>query len=190
MSSAPQSRHDHLAGNLCRLRRVAGLTQAELAGIAAVPRATLASMEQGRGSPGLDKVIAVAEALNVSLEELVLPGPATRHHLVCTAEVKPTRTDSGRFVAQQISPLATRGVMIQHVNLLPGCDAKGRLHPRGAQEFFFVYSGHAMLTIDRDEVEVPAGSLVQFPGHLPHRYGNRSCGDEVRAVATIVMALS
>ena len=36
-----------------------------------------------------------------------------------------------------------------------------------------VFSGEAVLEVDSEEVVVEAGSLVQFPGHLPHRYMNR-----------------
>ena len=188
MKSA-SSRHDHLAGNIRRLRRGAGLTQQKLAAIAGVPRATLASMEQGKGNPGLDNVIAVAEALNTALEDLLLPAPEARHFVVRAGDARPSSSLCGRYIGRQISPVASRGVLIQDVTLLPACDCEGRPHPPGSQEFFFVYAGEANLLINGQEVKLPAGSQVQFPGDLAHRYRNLATEEEVRAVSTIVMTL-
>ena len=57
---------DALAANLRRLRKQAKLTQAALAEQSGLPRATLAAMEQDGANPGVQSVLAVAEALHVS----------------------------------------------------------------------------------------------------------------------------
>ena len=82
MSRPDPHRDDHLAGNLRHLRKAAGLTQQKLADLAGLPRATLASMEHGGANPGLDGVLAVAAALGVSLDELVLAPPEQRYFVV------------------------------------------------------------------------------------------------------------
>ena len=50
-------------------------------------------------------------------------------------------------------------------------------------------SGVATLYITDDEVDVLRGQLIQFPGHLPHRYTNRSRGTAVRGISVVVMAM-
>jgi DNA-binding XRE family transcriptional regulator/molybdate-binding protein len=52
------------------LRRVAGLSQSELAAAAGVPRATVGAVESGRHSPGVEAALALADALGTTVERL------------------------------------------------------------------------------------------------------------------------
>lgn len=180
---------DPLADNLRRRRTAAGLTQAELAAKAGVPRATLASMEQPGANPGIQAVQAVARALAVGLDELVDARPADRHYLVGPTQQQDYRADAGRFNARLVSPIASKGVAIHHVAMQPGCHSVGRPHPPGAQEFFLTLAGTALIEIDGEPVEVPAGHLLQFPGH--HRHVYRNPGEApCSAVSVVVLQLA
>lgn len=179
---------DPLSENLRRLRASAGLTQAELAAKAGIPRATLASMEQSGSNPGIQSVQAVARALGLGLDELIDARPAERHYLVGPKEQQDYRADAGRFSARLVSPIASKGVAIHRVVMQPGCHSVGRPHPPGAQEFFLCLAGVAVIEIEGDAVEVPSGHLLQFPGHHRHIYRNR--GEAVcEAVSSVVLQL-
>jgi transcriptional regulator with XRE-family HTH domain len=52
------------------LRERAGLSQAELARATGIPKASIQGWEQGRRTPLLDAAAKVAEALDVSLDDL------------------------------------------------------------------------------------------------------------------------
>ncbi|MDH5676380.1 MAG: helix-turn-helix domain-containing protein [Myxococcales bacterium] len=177
-----------LASNLRRLRRQAGLTQQDLADAAKIARATLASMERDGANPGLESVVAVAAALGVNLDELVSPAPAERVFKVTREEAREVRDESGGFVARVMSPVASRGVQVQQIQMAPGCDSHGRPHPLGAQEFFFTYRGTATVRVAEEDLTVEAGALVQFPGHLHHRYQNRSSSTQVEALSVVILA--
>ncbi len=62
---------NRLGRNIRVLREARGLTQSQIAKLAAIPRATLAHLESGGGNPTLAVLSAVADAFQVSLEELV-----------------------------------------------------------------------------------------------------------------------
>jgi quercetin dioxygenase-like cupin family protein/DNA-binding XRE family transcriptional regulator len=177
---------DVLPANLVRLRKQASLTQAELAEAASIPRATLASMEQPGANPSIQAVMAVAKALNVSLDELLVLPPEHRYFLVSPREMQDYRADNGRYAARLVSPIASKGVQIHHVTLQPGCHSVGRPHPIGAQEFFHCLEGTAMVQIEDESVEVPAGSLIQFPGHRHHVYLNKN-RDRVAVAMSVVV---
>jgi len=179
---------NHLASNLRRLRKRAGLTQQRLADMAKMPRATLASMERDGANPGLDSVVTVAAALNVGLDELVSPPPEHRFFKVTPDQVKELRADGGRFVSRLLSPIASRGVQIQHLRLEAGCNSEGRGHPLGSQEFLFPYEGAVRMAIGGEEVTVEAGALLQFPGHVPHIYQNPSRQTLARAFSAVILA--
>jgi quercetin dioxygenase-like cupin family protein/DNA-binding XRE family transcriptional regulator len=180
------ARMDVLPANLVRLRKQASLTQAELAEAANIPRATLASMEQPSANPSIQAVMAVAKALNVSLDELLVLPPEHRYFLVSPREMQDYRADNGRYAARLVSPIASKGVQIHHVTLQPGCHSVGRPHPIGAQEFFHCLEGTATVQIEDESVEVPAGSLIQFPGHRHHVYLNKN-RDRVAVAMSVVV---
>jgi len=65
--------------NLKRLRAELGISQVGLADLSEVSRAYIADLEQGRREPGWPIAIALAEALEVSLDEFRKEGgPAKR----------------------------------------------------------------------------------------------------------------
>ena len=180
---------DILPANLIRLRKQARLTQAELAELANMPRATLASMEQPNANPGIQAVIAVANALNVSLDELLVLPPEHRYYLVTPRDMQDYRADNGRYCARLVSPIASKGVQMHHVTMQPGCHSIGRPHPVGAQEFFHCLDGNATIQIEDETVDVPAGSLIQFPGHRHHVYLNRSKTTAAMAISAVVFRM-
>lgn len=61
-----------------RLREAAGLSQSQLARAAGVPVTSLQQWEQGRRTPLLDAAARVAEALDVSLDDLAGIGQPPR----------------------------------------------------------------------------------------------------------------
>jgi transcriptional regulator with XRE-family HTH domain len=72
-----------LANNLVMARNARGFTQAELADIAGVSRATIAQIENGTGDPHLSTFSAISSALDVSPLLLLL----TKHELIGIADL-------------------------------------------------------------------------------------------------------
>jgi transcriptional regulator with XRE-family HTH domain len=60
-----------MAIRLQRLREAAGLSQSQLARRAGVPVGTLQGWEQARRLPRLEAAVRLADALGISLDELV-----------------------------------------------------------------------------------------------------------------------
>ena len=63
----------HLTDNIRHLREVRGLSQAQIAKLAGIPRATWTHLESGAANPTLTVLVKVANALQVRLEELLSP---------------------------------------------------------------------------------------------------------------------
>jgi transcriptional regulator with XRE-family HTH domain len=60
-----------MAARLQRLREAAGLSQSQLAKQAGVPVGTLQGWEQARRLPRLEAAVRLADALGITLDELV-----------------------------------------------------------------------------------------------------------------------
>ena len=70
-----------LGQNVRQLRAARGLTQAQMARLAGLPRATWANLETGAANPTLAVLERVAGSLQVTLEELVqAPRAAVQHY--------------------------------------------------------------------------------------------------------------
>ena len=69
MAEAPK----YLAKNVEALRRLRQMSHNQLAQLAEIPRSTLTHIESGSGNPSLQNLLKVAQALQVSIEELLSP---------------------------------------------------------------------------------------------------------------------
>ena len=65
-----------------RHRRAAGLSQAELADRAGVSRQSIGALEAGRHLPRVDAALALAEALQTTVEDLLAVGPPMALHVL------------------------------------------------------------------------------------------------------------
>ena len=63
----------YLALNIRRLRSARQLSQQKLATLAGIPRPTLAHLESGSANPTLSVLMRLASALQVMIEELIIP---------------------------------------------------------------------------------------------------------------------
>ncbi len=155
-----------------QLRTFHNLTQTELADMAGIPRATLSNIEKKDSNPTITVVVKVAKALGVQVEDLI-----TEHSSAIVTDVKRkdmqvTRQDEGNFVSARVSPTNVPHIQINDINMLAGCNTRGKPHPDGSHEFFFCLEGTANLTIADEQFEVEPGNLIYFPGNLPHDYIN------------------
>ena len=73
-AQARQAR-ESLGGHIRDFRETAGLTQAELSSRAGIGRVTLTRIETGEHSPRTETLTAIARALGVEVEDLILPPP-------------------------------------------------------------------------------------------------------------------
>lgn len=170
-----------------RLRAQHKLTQTELASMAKIPRATLANMESDNSNPSITLVIKVANALGVSIDDLITNRPSAYVTKVKRKDMPVMHADNGRFISTRTSPISTQNLQINDMSMMPGCYSKGLPHPEGSHELFLCLEGTATIEIQGEKFLVEAGDLLYFQGHLPHCYGNDGL-KPVHGVAVVYMA--
>ncbi|WP_440873733.1 helix-turn-helix domain-containing protein [Thalassotalea sp. PLHSN55] len=170
-----------------RLRAQHKLTQTELATMAKIPRATLANMEGENSNPSISLVLKVAQALGVSVDDLITNKPSVHATEVLRKDMPIMHLDNGRFVSTKTSPISTQNLQVNDISMMPNCYSKGVPHPEGSYELFLCLEGSAMIEIQGEKFIIEAGNLLFFQGHLPHSYGNEGL-KPVHGIAVVYMA--
>jgi transcriptional regulator with XRE-family HTH domain len=158
-----------LGMNVKQLREARGLTQQQIADLARVPRATWANLESGDANPTLGVLHRAAQALQVSLEELIASPRAT-----CRLYPKgtlPTRTP-GTVTVRKLLPDPIPGMEIDRIEVPPAGRMTGVPHTPGTREYLTCESGEILLVVSGERFRLSPGDVAVFRGDQRHSYHN------------------
>jgi transcriptional regulator with XRE-family HTH domain len=158
-----------LAKNLRQLRAARGLTQSRLARLAGLPRATWTHLESGEGNPTLAVLNRAADALQVSVEELIST-PRAACALYPRGSL-PSRARGG-VVVRSLLPDAVAGMAIERLELPPGARMAGVPHTPGTREYLTCEAGEIELVAAGERWALGPGDVVAFRGDQRHSYAN------------------
>lgn len=174
----------NLANNMRQLREARGLTQHQVANKADVPRPTWANLESGSANPTLNVIVKVANALQVSVEELIGP-PRTSARFYPADSIASRKR--GQVTVRKLLPENLAGFAMERLELQPGAHMTGIPHTPGTREYLTVESGTVELSESGQVWTVGFGDVVAFRGDQKHGYRNPG---RRKAIAYSVVALA
>jgi transcriptional regulator with XRE-family HTH domain len=160
---------DRVAANVRHLRAGRGITQAQAAAAAGLPRATWAHLESGAANPTLQVIHRAAQALQVSIEELIAAPRAAVE--LFKAGALPAR-ERGAAVIRQLLPDPIPGVSLERIELPPRASFPGVPHTPGSKEYLACDRGTIVLAVAGRKLTLEAGDVVAFLGDQRHSYAN------------------
>ena len=160
---------DRVARNIRHLRSARGLTQAQAAAAAALPRATWANLESGGANPTLAVIHRAALALQVSIEELMAEPRASVE--LYRPDRLPARTRGGATI-RQLLPDPLPGMSLERLELPPRASFAGVPHTPGTKEYLACESGSLVLAVAGRKLTLEPGDVVAFLGDQKHSYAN------------------
>lgn len=154
--------------NTGRFRRQRGLSVSELARQSAVSKATILALEVGDANPTIDTLQSIANALDVTLADLV-----TEHTPYGVASVQ--RLGDSEWTENSDYKLRALGTLygsdlvhVLHVVVgEEGYTSQG--HEADSLECVFVLSGTAAVGHTDEPLELGAGDWARYPADVPHR---------------------
>jgi transcriptional regulator with XRE-family HTH domain len=159
----------YLGRNVRQLRQARGLTQAQVARLAGVPRATWSNLESGLANPTLDVLRKVAQALQLSIEELLSrPRAPTRLYL---RDDLPVRSPHGATV-RRLLPDKVPNLELERIELPRGVRMPGVPHTPGTREYLTCELGELELAVAGDTFRLHPGDVAVFRGDQRHSYFN------------------
>ena len=176
-----------LAENVRLLRDARGMSQAQLAKAAGIPRPTWTNIESGSANPTLAVLLKVAAALHVRIEEL-LAAPRANGRLYKAAELTVRRR--GKITIRKLLPEELRGLDIERLELPSGASMTGVPHTPGTREYLTCERGSVELAVRGRSFVLEPGDVVVFAGDQRHSYRNVGRGHAVaHAVVTFASKL-
>lgn len=175
----------HLAANVKRLREARGLSQQRMAELSGIPRPTWASLESGSANPTLAVLSRTAEALQVSIEELVGP-PRTAARFFPADAVPVRKRQDARL--RPLLPEPLPGLQISRMELRPGGSFQGIPHTPGTREYLTCERGRIELVASGERWELGTGDALVFRGDQRHTYRNRDARRVAVAITVVCFA--
>jgi transcriptional regulator with XRE-family HTH domain len=162
----------NMVGNRIReLRTRRNLTQQELADLADIPRATLATMEKDDANPSLAAVYRIAVALESTIDDL-LEKQQNRIETIQRDEMRHMESGDGNYLATTISPLSRPELLQQIFTLQADSTFPGKPHPPGSEEYLYILEGEVILQAAGEETLLRRGDSAHFRGNIKHSYSN------------------
>lgn len=176
----------NLAERILDLRMKRGLTQADLARKAFVPRSTIANLESGTGNPSLINLAKISGALNTSIEMMLTP-PRALCKKIPAESLKTISRSGGDIFITKLLPDPIPGMEIDKIELNPGARMRGVPHASGTREYLHCVQGEMMIIVSGEAYEIARGDVFAFPGEMHHSYENIGKG---RAIGLSVVAIA
>lgn len=158
-----------LGRNVRTLREGRGMTQAQMAKLADLPRATWTNIESGTANPTLAVLDRVATAFQVTIEELVAAPRSDARHYRAEDVVTKMR---GAVTVRKLLPDPIPGMEIDRFDLPPKARMAGVPHTPGTREYLMCESGQLVLVASGEEYRLEPGDVVAFRGDQRHSYAN------------------
>lgn len=157
-----------LAHNLRKRRAEQGLTLSDLARKSYVAKATLSTLESGRGNPTIETLSALAQALGVPSGDLLTePGPEVE---VVRASERVPVAGAAEEVSFLERVVGRTLIEVYEVACPAGSRRESPPHGPGTVEHVLVTRGRLLTGTTDEPVELRVGDFAHFAADRPHFY--------------------
>ncbi|WDS37302.1 XRE family transcriptional regulator [Pseudoxanthomonas sp.] len=175
---------EHVAGNLRRLRQLAGLSQQALAETSQVSRRMLVAIESGDANVSLNTLDRLAEALGVQFADLLKAEDIAGQPRVDALAWRGSDPRSRGMLLSSVP--AVHQVELWQWTLMPGERYRSGADPAGWCELLYVIEGRLTLEQNGNEQHLDAGEHLVFPSDTGD-YSYHNAGDiPLRLVRNVV----
>lgn len=158
-----------VAENLSRLRHSRGVSLSQLAERSGVAKATLSSLEAGRGNPTIETLWAVASALGVPFSQLLSTDGATPYiHIRAGEGTRVHGTVGEAQFLHRVPPNLTSEIF--HLRIPATARYESLPHARGVIEQVTLLSGELSVGPEMSLVSLRPGDFLSFAADVPHVY--------------------
>ena len=188
MTKAHPPSANPIADRLAEHRKLNGLTLEELAQRASLTKSYLSKLERGLSSPTIATVLKLAEALKVTVDQLIAPRRPESEILHVKAADRVPFSRSAEHHGYTYEAIATERAdksMMPFIMMPPFAIKDGPMSSHAGEELIFVVAGEMEVVFEDRTVRMAAGDSLYFNASIPHR--SRSLG-KTQAQALVVVS--
>jgi transcriptional regulator with XRE-family HTH domain len=163
----------HVAENLRRLRKAAGMSQSALADASGISRRMIVGLEGGEANISLSSLDRLAEALGTSFVQMVSDPRAESRRIEAVAW---RGAGAGSHATLLGSVPARRGVELWSWSLAPGERYVSEPDPAGWHEMVTVTEGRLRIELEDGPLAVAAGDFAIYSSAQHYAYVNDGQG--------------
>lgn len=179
-STGEDAAKEALAGNVRRLRLARGMSLRDLAEVTGSSKALLSQIERGVANPTIGVLTRVADALDVTLHELVRSA-LLEPQLIRGGWADPSAVDDVA-VRTLFTSFERRRLEISE-SVLPAAHPSSKTsHGRGSVEYAYVLDGAVVVDSHGWRVELGRGDALRFSAEFEHTYTGGPGGARVLTV--------
>lgn len=165
------------------LREEEGWTLRDLAERTGLSVSLISQLERGVTSPSLQSVRRLAEALSVSIFQLLADEPQS-YSFVPADRRRKLVMQHGEVSYELLSPDTKRRLEVWLGTLEPGASSGDEPSVHMSEEFILVLSGQMEIQIGLESQSLGPDDAIQYDGALPHRIWNRG-GEPLRFISAL-----
>ena len=154
-------------------RLLRGLTLQELAAVTDLSPAMLSLVERGRASPSIGSLVVIANALKLTMSELIATDQPDDDRVVIRSADRPSFETPQHVLRRVLREDRARGVSIA-LNEYESCTGSAS-KPVSHDGFEYGYILEGTLSVELDGVthELSPGDLIAYDSRRPHRFWNK-----------------
>jgi len=164
-SSAP-----NIGNKLKKHRKRAGLSLDQLASLSSVSKAMLSQIEQNKANPTVAIIWKVAQALNLSISDLVeSAAQKLRFQVIRKEDERYIFTSNERCTIRTLSPLSLeKDIEFYQIDFKPGGTLESEPHFQNTEEILTVSKGRIKVQSADHSVTLAAGDSVYYSADVNH----------------------
>ncbi|MCP3476738.1 cupin domain-containing protein [Bradyrhizobium sp. CCGUVB1N3] len=160
-------------GNRLRtLRQEREMTLQDLAEASDLSPSMLSLVERGRAAPSIQSLIVIANALNVTMSELIVTDQADDERIVVRAADQPFVKTAQNVVRRVLREDRARGISLAMNEYEPDTGSSLKRGAHAGFEYGFVLEGQLTVELENVTYQLKAGDLISFESKRPHRFWN------------------
>jgi transcriptional regulator with XRE-family HTH domain len=162
-----------IGNRLRNFRQERQMTLQELADVTDLSPSMLSLVERGRAAPSIQSLIVIANALNVTMSDLIVADKSDEERIVVHASDQPFVKAAQNVVRRVLREDRSRGISLAINEYEPETGSSLKRGGHSGFEYGFVLDG--MLTVELENVtyQLKAGDLIAFESKRPHRFWNK-----------------
>jgi transcriptional regulator with XRE-family HTH domain len=154
-------------------REALGLSIRDISVATGLSVSMVSLVERGKASPSVGTIVAISDALGISMAGLFAAGPPPASPVVRRSEQRVHTTADGMTRRMVVSEPSLGIEISEHEYEPRGESAPVATHHSG-YECGLVVSGSLTVEVDGEEHLLRSGDAIRFPSSAPHRFVNSS----------------